>query len=113
GRSFFKNAVLFISHFFTNIFSTQFLVKKIIKNSLKYRGIKSNFVGTVVWGDGYKEIMPRSIFNSYVLLPFESGNYFAVEGYDIYLKRKFGNYMQPPPENKRQSTHKFVAWWKE
>jgi lipopolysaccharide cholinephosphotransferase len=43
-------------------------------------------------------------------MPFEDRIYKVMAGYDDYLHRTYGNYMQLPPEGQRV-THKFEAYW--
>ena len=44
---------------------------------------------------------------------FENYVFDVMEGYHECLSAGFGDYMQLPPEEKRRSTHYFVAYWKE
>ena len=50
-----------------------------------------------------KQCMPRDIYGTPVLLPFEGREYYAPERYTEYLTRLYGNYMELPPIEKRQS----------
>lgn len=50
-----------------------------------------------------KQCMPREIYGTPVLLPFEGREYYAPEKYEEYLTRLYGNYMELPPVEKRQS----------
>ena len=51
---------------------------------------------------GYaREIVPESLFEHYIELPFEDTSFMAVLDYDLYLKQVFGDYMQLPPVEKR------------
>lgn len=56
-----------------------------------------------------REILPRSVFDESKSMTFEGKEYDIPAGYDVYLKSKYGNYMQLPPEEKRVSTHDSVA----
>ena len=56
--------------------------------------------------------VPNSVFSEPVQVEFEGELFSAPIGYDYYLKHRFGDYMQIPPENERQ--HKgLVPFWKE
>ena len=46
-----------------------------------------------------------SLFDSYILLPFEDTEFYCIKDYDIALKAWYGNYMQLPPESERVQTH--------
>ena len=50
-----------------------------------------------------KQCMPREIYGTPVLLQFEGREYYAPEKYEEYLTRLYGNYMELPPVEKRQS----------
>lgn len=59
-----------------------------------------------------KEPMPKSVFLSYSDISFENRVYMAVSDYDTYLRLTFGDYMQLPPVEKRNSHHVFKSYWK-
>lgn len=53
-------------------------------------------------------------FEDVVLLPFEDGEFYALNGYERVLTEMYGDYMQLPPEEKR--TRSFASttfYWKE
>lgn len=78
-----------------------------------YSFSNSNYVAGLISGIyGTKEIMPKDIYKSKILLDFEGYKFSCPVGYDCYLKRLYGNYMELPPEEKRQSHHSFKAYWK-
>lgn len=45
------------------------------------------------------------MLDSYVELPFEDGVFMCFAGWDDHLRRKFGDYMQLPPEEERDWRH--------
>lgn len=49
--------------------------------------------------------LDRDIFNGTMMLPFEQESYPAPIKYDKMLRTAFGDYMTPPPIEKRESTH--------
>ena len=51
----------------------------------------------------FGEIFPRSIYMKTKPLQFEDARFQVIENYDWALKRLYGDYMQIPPENKRES----------
>jgi len=65
-------------------------------------------VGLVVGGYGEKECMPREIFEGHLLHAFEGGEFRIPVGYDAYLKRLYGDYMQLPPEGERRGHDQVV-----
>lgn len=60
-----------------------------------------------------KSLTPKSVFSQYIDIPFEDRTYRAVADYDTYLSCLYGDYMTPPPPEKRVSHHDFKAYWKE
>ena len=55
--------------------------------------------------------VPHSVFAESVSVEFEGELFSAPIGYDYYLKHRFGDYMQIPPENE-QVVHDFTSFWK-
>ncbi len=49
--------------------------------------------------------LPPDLFEEYITLPFENGNYMCFAKWDAYLKAKFGDYMTLPPEEERNWKH--------
>ncbi len=87
--------------------------KKINETAMKYDYEKCNYVGpSICMHYMFKERNRKEIYKP-IFLPFEGGMFPAPAGYDIYLKKLYGDYMQLPPEEKRVSNHAFVIWEKE
>lgn len=59
-----------------------------------------------------REILPAAIYDSSIEMEFEGEAFAVAEGYDIYLKALYGNYMELPPEEQRTTDHNFKAFWK-
>ncbi len=70
------------------------------------------FAGGLSWGYGMCEVMPRSVFERTEMVPFEGGTFRAIVERDAYLSSVYGDYMTPPPPEKRVTHHDFRAWWK-
>ena len=45
------------------------------------------------------------MLDHYITLPFEDGEFMCFAGWDDHLRRKFGDYMQLPPEEERAWRH--------
>ena len=112
GRSFSKNVVLALAHLVTTFIPYSFIVSKIINNARMAKCEKSSHQGCLVWGYGLREIINISALADSIRLPFEDCTFSAPKGYDTYLKALFGNYMELPPVEKRQTHHSFKAYWK-
>ena len=69
----------------------------------RYRGV------CVVTNYGKRERMPSGVFDSSVDVEFCGKRYPAPVGWDRYLSGLYGNYMQLPPVEKRQSKHRFMV----
>lgn len=52
-----------------------------------------------------KEIQRREVFSNQVTMPFESINIKLPSGYDEYLRKLYGDYMQLPPKEKQKTHH--------
>lgn len=51
-----------------------------------------------------------SFFEDYVTLPFEGKHYCAIRDYACILQTHYGDYMTPPPPEKRISRHQYDAF---
>ena len=52
--------------------------------------------------------MSRSLFSQTELHVFEDGEFPIPIGYDMYLKTVYGDYMTPPPKDKRENRHQII-----
>ena len=80
-------------------------VQKSIRNILtKYDFDKSTLVAD--YDDGLRFVMPKEVLGTPIPCKFEDIEVLGVAQPDTYLKMKYGNYMQLPPEDKRRQ-HNF------
>lgn len=71
-----------------------------------YAGKETAHAGvTMVTHYGEREWMPKAVFEPGATVSFEGERCAAPKGYDAYLTRLYGDYMQLPPEEKRVSEH--------
>ena len=61
---------------------------------------------------GMRECFPAALWKDIIYLPFEDTQVAVFKNYDAYLSALFGDYMTPPPEDKRCSSHTFKAYKK-
>jgi len=93
-------------------FNYRYLVKRIEKEAQRNKFENCDYTAVVVSGYGKREIVLKEDYLDYIALAFEGDYYKAPSNYTEYLKRLYGNYMQPPPEHKRHPTHPMKAYWK-
>ena len=78
-----------------------------IHNNNGYHRVFENAMGMAV-----KAPFRKSLFDETVYICFEDRKYKAFKDYDEFLTSVFGDYMTPPPPEKRVSFHTFDAYWK-
>lgn len=66
----------------------------------------------MVAGIKCKKPIPKRVFEEYSDIRFEDRSYMSVKDYDTYLSLTFGDYMTPPPVEKRKREHNFIPYWK-
>lgn len=93
------------------------LVKKVIylngkmacvfAGNVKKRASRLQYGATGHWSqlrcldDGPRSYHSIDCLSDFVLLPFEDSEFYAMAGYDRYLREVYGDYMQLPPEDQR------------
>lgn len=76
-----------------------------------YRHKNRNYVGCVAWAAyGRGEVLPHRIFKRTITVTFEGIEYPAPVGYDIYLRRHYGNYRSDLPLSRQKSNHTIKVW---
>ncbi len=58
-----------------------------------------------------REIAEHDVFSDYIELEFEGNLFLAPRQYDVLLTQWFGDYMTPPPIEKRETHHTFEAFY--
>ncbi len=86
--------------------------KNLINNMQKYKYENSKNVAFILSAYKKREILNKSIYDDVILVQFEDEKFNAPIGYDDYLKALYGNYMELPPVDKRETHHYFDAYWK-
>ncbi len=107
GRAFHKNAVIFAFKFIPfdwrkSIFKTQAICEKRDFDA-------SAYVGNVLGRWHEREIVPREIFGEPRLYDFENTQIYGPQDADGYLTAIYGDYMTPPPEEKRKPGHEYIS----
>lgn len=90
----------------SRIFTKKKLYAMLEKEIQKYNGTDTKRIVTVGGSYGYsKETVKREWFDSTTELPFEETTIAVPAGYTSYLEYFYGDYMTPPPEDKRYNRH--------
>ena len=61
---------------------------------------------------GIKEMFPKNFFDEIIEVDFEGNKLLAIKEYVKYLEHTYGDYMTPPPPEKRITHHNFKAYKK-
>lgn len=114
NRSFIKNAIILMSHILLFPLShrriARFINKYSQKNNSKHHTYACECVQGVITG---KKRFKAEDFDAVIDSPFENRIFKIMKGYDDYLTNAYGDYMTPPPPDKRVSTHETKAFWKD
>lgn len=100
-RAFLKNVFITVSRLPLKLIPNSYIIKKMHKNAIRYSYYESPLCGDVVWGYGIREITKKEYFKNFLLVDFEGKQYSVPIGFDSFLKGLYGDYMQLPPEEKR------------
>jgi lipopolysaccharide cholinephosphotransferase len=110
GKTAFRKWAKYLLKPIANIYGKNNLVKKLENIGRSHRYEDSNYVGIVTWGlYGAGERMLKSEFEEVTEVEFEGYKFPAFSCWDSYLHGLYGDYMQLPPLEKRQ-THDMEAY---
>jgi lipopolysaccharide cholinephosphotransferase len=110
GKTAFKKWAKYILRPLANLYGKNNLVKKLDSIGRSYRYEDCEYVGAVTWGlYGVGERMLKAEFEKAVEVEFEGYRFPAFSCWDSYLRGLYGDYMQLPPLEKRQ-THDMEAY---
>ena len=113
GKSTFHKYSKYILKPIALIYGKKRCAENIERIALKYAYEKCKYVGAITWGlYGAGERMLKSEFEKTVMVEFEGHQFSAFSCWDSYLKGLYGNYMELPPVEKRQS-HDMKVYVKE
>lgn len=96
-----------VKYFFHSFTKSQ---KQIIKLATSCE--ETRWLDEVVFSFKLNTRTPKSYFDSFELMPFEGELFKVPSGYDEYLRKEYGDYMQLPPVEEREDHHYFKAYWK-
>ena len=103
-----KNIIEKIGFVIINIISSLYSIKSLRKKLKKYyykypdtSKYMAVFVTTVIT----KAIYKKDLFDKTINIPFENKEYPVLANYDEFLTKLYGDYMTPPPVEKRKIGH--------
>lgn len=110
-RNFLKNLLIMVGHGLTSFVSMRNLM---IREDylLDKQASDTSEICNVVNASGTQMPFSRDAIEKTVDVEFEGRVYKMMAGYDEFLTAIFGDYMTPPPEEKRHAHHSFSAYWK-
>ena len=111
SRSFLYNSAKLFFYIMGKIIPYNCLYEGTIKK-IKSFGNHTKYV--ISLGSPYRtiDIHDRELFEKMTTISFENNIYCAIEGYDYFLTKIYGDYMKLPPEEKRITHHDFIPYYK-
>ena len=70
----------------------------------------SDIVGVYYAAEKTRTFLEKPVYDEIGTILFEGKEYAALEQYDKYLRKLYGDYMQLPPEEKRVSHHAYDSY---
>ncbi len=105
-REYVKRMIYFILKIMSKFFSREKLEKKLDDEITRYNSQKTDDIVNIGGAYGYKkETIKASWVRKTVEIPFEDMTIAAPIDYIKYLETFYGDYMTPPPEDKRYNRH--------
>lgn len=104
-----KKIVYKLIYFITKFISLDLLKKLLEKQMRKYNNMNTDYIVTFGGSYGYyKESIKREWIESLTFKKFENEKFLCPKDYDSFLTHLYGNYMIPPPEDKKYNRHKII-----
>ena len=103
GRSAFKSVIKpLFKPLAVTLFGKEKTAWRIDRLARKYDYQSTDTVAGIVFGYGIQERMVKKDFEAPLCFDFEGSQFMGPACYDHYLRSLFGDYMVPPPEDKRR-----------
>lgn len=111
-RSLMKNIVLTLGRGVCSVVPLESLIKHTICYAKKLRGTGSEKLSVPVDGASSVKVWEKKWFEEVEYHQFEGKEYKIPKEYDVWLRAVYGNYMELPPEDQRESLHDIEAYWR-
>lgn len=103
------------AYFWAKLWGNRHYINKLEKLSRTYDYDSSKYVACVCWPNGKyngqdADVFEKALFDTLVEVPFEDTVMKIPAAYDAFLSTTYGDYMQPPPEDKRTTNHTYDAY---
>ena len=105
-----RNLLRFLSFCLSRVVPQVWIHEKYNKSISRRKKLKDKYVAVCMSPYGIKEIMPVSVYSNPKQISFEGELFNVPNKYDCYLKKIYGDYMTPPPPEKRVNIHKDVFY---
>ena len=112
-RAAWKNIIVALWRSIPLLGKPRFWNKLVDKLAVKYPLAGSRYAGNAVAGDVYSQTVRAEVYERPALMDFEGYKLWGIKDYDHYLTVCYGDYMTPPPEDKRENGHVAKCYWKE
>lgn len=86
-------------------FCRETIRRKLLQKITRYNSCVDLEIAAIETMASLRKPFAPDMLDDYVYLPFEDGEFMCFAGWDDHLRRKFGNYMQLPPEEERTWRH--------
>ena len=110
-RSIIYEPIRLVFYLISRFYDPNKLAKK-LDSSFQSAGGGDNYKGIYCGLYKQKEIFGKDIYDNLITLKFENNMFSCLTNYDKYLRQFFGNYMQLPSIDKRNSHHTFKVYVK-
>lgn len=84
----------------------------LFENCCEYNNALNYYIIAGPLSLSHKMSYDRDIFSDIIPLKFEGREYLAISDYDYFLTKRYGDYMQLPPEDQRHPYHGGNYYWK-
>jgi len=112
-RAWYKNLILRTGRAALSLVSRDHLLRKIESYCRRRSSDQfTKYVGDMagISSGDEKRVFEAKWFEEFVLAPFEGEEFYIPAGYDSFLRKLYGDYMEFPPVEQRASHHVFKAW---